>query len=407
MTAITAQARRPVFARRLRPGPRSVAIALTHAALSRVIFHGAFLIGAALKAAQFRNDVEVPVPASGQLWRDLIRSILEYGDFSWYLSVSLRGYDRMTFSATEHHNWAFFPGFPLLIHILGQKGVALVVTQAAFFAAVWLLHDVIAALSDRRRARATLLLLVYFPMSYTVSEFRPETFLLFFMALALRLAQLERRWGSGLAGLAAGAFKPNAFLVSLLLWDGLPGGLKLDPRRWSSALAARLRDRPAATTFMLAAPLAGVVLLSLHLAALTGDPLAWVKIQRSWGADPGALVKQAALLVTHPVVIGREGWDFTMLNWAALALAAAGCASLLAARRWGWAVYVVLYASMTLVNFGVFTLGKHLATCFPMFLGLALLLRGRERTALLSLAFGAGLALNGLLNAMALDFTRP
>lgn len=382
-----------------------------HGALSRLLFHGGFVLGTILFSGPVANT-ERPLPRPLSLVHALIESARNYGDFGWYGRVATRGYDAEPFSAATQRTWAFFPLHPLFIRMFEAGSLQFLVSQLAFFLTITLLYTYLSRNHSRSLAFNATLLFLYFPFSFSLSQFRPEAFLIFFSVLSLYLASCGRLWDSALAAAVAGLAKPNAFLLSILLLGHYPGIPRFEPRHPMESLKEIWRAAPSAFSWkglvMLAAPAAGVVFMSLHLHNLTGDYLAWAKIQAAWGGKFGQGAWDGVhQLITQPMVVGRGGWDPTLLHWGVFAVFTVAVGSLLWRRMYLFALYAVLYTAMTFSNFGVIVLGKHLSTCFPVFVGISLLTRNRQ-VLMAMVIFGAALlSLNGLFNGMNLDFTRP
>ncbi|MCC7268550.1 MAG: hypothetical protein IT546_14600 [Caulobacteraceae bacterium] len=374
---------------------------LAHALLSRVLFDLAFVFGAVFREQGLDPGRERPWPGLAAVIDHLAESAVSYGDFGWYRLVARRGYDAAPFAADMEHNWAFFPLHPLLIRLVERPELQFLAAHAAFLGSIGLLFAYLRRATDEKTATAAALLVAYFPFSFSISQFRPEPFLLFFSVLALWLAQRGRRWDAAIAAAVAGLAKPNAFLLSLLL---LPEAWRRRPRLDLKDVLSQLRP---STIVLLAAPASGLVFMSLHLWGLTGDPFAWAKIQSAWGAKflvtPGQHWRD---LFAHPMLVGRGGWDPVLLNWLAFFAAALGLAALLAKRRFVFAGYVALYVGLTFSNHGVFVIGKHLSTCFPAFVGLALLLRREQLLQLAVILSAALLTLNGLFGGLGFLFVR-
>lgn len=374
---------------------------LAHALVSRLIFDLAFVLGAVLRGTTVGSGQNQPLPSLAEIGEHLAQSAVNYGDFGWYQLVARRGYDPGPFSAVVEHNWAFFPLHPLIIRLVEDPLSRMLTGHIAFLLSVALLFVYLRRAMDERTAEASILLLIYFPFSFAISQFRPETFLLLFSALALWLAQRGRRWDAAMAAGVAGLAKPNAFLLTLLL---LPDAWRERPKLHVIDAIRKLRP---STLAVLVAPASGLIFMTLHLWVRVGDPLAWAKIQAAWGAkflaEPW---EQFHALMTAPLLVGRSGWDPVLLNWLVLFSAAAGVLMLLAKRRFIFAAYLALYVSLTFTNHGVHVMGKHLSTCFPAFVGLALLLRSDRALQYVTIVLAALLTLNGVFGGLGFFFVQ-
>jgi hypothetical protein len=171
-------------------------------------------------------------------------------------------------------------------------------------------------------------------------------------------------WIEVVALVFAGFCKPNAFLISVF---------------WLPDVIASLRDKtrgvPRCLALLLAAaPLAGLVCVSGWQYRLTGSPLAWANVQSAWGAELfAAPLQQFNELLTQPMLIGRWGWDTTLVNWLIVAGAWISTGLLLRRRQFTAAAFLFLTSMLSFANFGVWVHGKHMTTTFPYFAGYGLL----------------------------------
>lgn len=367
---------------------------LLQVAVSRALFLSAFVFGQMLKAGDFENQAHL-LPGLADLGRMIVLSATAYSDLGWYQLLADEGYGS-DFLIEGQRNWAFFPLFAWIMNPLGAPALRLLAPMAAFAASAWLLMSFVERRHGREAARMAVLALCYFPYSFTVSQFRPESFLLVLALLATWLAASGRPWLAAAPAALTGFAKPNAFLFGLIFAseaarDAPPG------RRWPSR----------ATLVLALAPLAGVAYVSARMWQLAGDPLAWARIQGAWGAKLLVMpAQQVVRLFTTPEVVGRQGWDPILLHWALLAMVGLVVVALARRRAYAMALFIVLFVGLTFSNFGVYVLGKHLSACFPLFIGLALALRGRPGLAAAAMALGAGLlGLNGLYAGAGLLFT--
>jgi hypothetical protein len=367
---------------------------LLHVLMSRALFFGASVLGSLLVGEPFVNrDVALPDPKD--LWAIIEASAINYGDFNWYGQIAGHGYDVAPFSADIQRNWAFFPLFPLIQRLVTAPAMMFWLPQLTFAAAMLMLSAYLRKTASSELARGATLLMIYFPFSYVLSQFRPEAFLLLFSVLALAAAQGGRPWLSAGSALAAGFAKPNAFLISLLLARHYPGGSWPRPSISVAGLA------------MLTAPGLGLAAMCLIMWTHTGDPLAWAKIQGAWGAAFGVTPWRAWLdLLDQPLVVGRGGWDPVLLNWLIFVGLLTAIVGLARRRMCDWVAFAALCGLFSFSNHAVFVLGKHLATCFPMFVGLAIVLPGRDRQTALLAVFVAALMTMGLFNGARMAFTQ-
>jgi hypothetical protein len=363
-----------------------LAFVACHVLVSRLVYVSAFGFGEMLKAGGFANGVQ-PLPSLRGLAVLIVPSAQQYGDFLWYKMVAEHGYDPNLPVLEGQRDWAFFPLFPAIMLVVHDARAWFLLSMAVFAASALLLHAYVRRVADEGGARAAVMLLCYFPYSFTVSQFRPETFMLALSLAAALLAISGRPLLAAAPAALAGFAKPNAFLVSLALGQG---GGRIGLRR---AIA-------------MAASFAGLVAMSAVTWRVAGDPLDWARVQGRWGARFMATpVTQAREWFAHPMVVGRMGWDPMLIHYGLLAAVVVVAIRLVQARLAWLAAYLVAYVGLTFANFGVFVLGKHLSACFPFFVGAALLCRGRESALVALCAVGCALlALNGLFGGAALLF---
>jgi hypothetical protein len=300
-------------------------------------------------------------------------------DAHWYLDLARHGYALRGPLGTVQSNVAFFPLYPWLVRgvdavLPGAAGdgrallAALLVSNAAVLVGLSVLWRLSRAVTgDAEAASRTVLYALAFPFGFVLSAAYPESLFLLLGAGSM-LAALRGRWAiAGALGLLAALTRPHGVLVAVPLgWialfppvlpgsgAGAPGGLANGPRRRAGLAAAAL-------------PLAGLALHALHLARVTGDPLALFHAQAAWAR--GLSAPWTTLL--HP----RDLHPFLgPLEAASLALVAATGAWLLrqsATRPLGLlalASLVPVLLSGTLVSSTRFA-----AATFPAFVALGML----------------------------------
>ena len=273
--------------------------------------------------------------------------------------------------------YAFFPAFPLLARGLSAvtglgalRSGLLVGTAAAFAAAVaiWLLCHHLRGADVADRAVA---LFAFAPGSFVLSMLYAEGVMLALSAACL-YALLTRHWV--LAGLLAAlgtASRPNAVALGVAC-------------AWAAGMAVWKRGEWRS----LAAPaLAPVGFLSFHLLlwSVTGEPLTWFRVQRElWQerVSPLALVDDLAVFLRAPF----ENTNTTAVV-AGTVVTLVGLVLMVRARLPG--VLVVYTAVVVLLAASSETLGlrpRFVLTAFPLFLALAVHLRGAVFAGVLGLS---------------------
>jgi len=157
------------------------------------------------------------------------------------------------------------------------------------------------------------LCLIFWPFSYQNFVTRAEPLLLTLTLAAFYFYWTATGWRRFsvvlLSVFLATAAKPNGFVTGLALM-ATEGLLQLRDKRyeWSDSTLWLRGVLLAVATF---APLA---LLSLHMGLYTGEPLAWVHIQKTWAVS--AEFSFASIITAYfpQAMVGRWGWDATIFN---------------------------------------------------------------------------------------------
>ncbi|HEX3780182.1 MAG TPA: hypothetical protein VHX38_10980 [Pseudonocardiaceae bacterium] len=204
-------------------------------------------------------------------------------DGDWYLAIARYGYTNVPASMTDalgHHNtysaMAFFPAYPVLIHIAepleGGSFVATAITISVLFGVV--AAYAVARLAKRitgstRASLITVVLVAAAPMSIIDSMAYPVSMLIALSALAL-VGVLERRWTlAGWCAGVAGLVQPTAVAVIAVVMV------------WGIVAAIRDRDRFHAVPAVIVAP-AGFIGYFIWIAAVSGSPLTYFRAQSGW-----------------------------------------------------------------------------------------------------------------------------
>ena len=214
-------------------------------------------------------------------------------DAVWFLSIPEHGY-------AGGARPAFFPLYPALLTVFGWLFAsnvlgALFVSFTCTFAALVIVHRLVALELGERHARNAVLCIAFFPTAFFLSAIYSESLFLALSAGAF-LAARHDRWALAglLGGLAAMSRSVGIVLLVPLLIIYLYGPRARSPakgppgRRW---LARALRGRRAALEpryrvrrdiAWLALVPAGLALFVAYLAIETGDPWAPFQAQDVW-----------------------------------------------------------------------------------------------------------------------------
>lgn len=136
---------------------------------------------------------------------DLLAGPSARWDSVWYLRIAQDGYG----SVHSHAQAAFYPLYPLLMRVLGwvvgsPLVAGILVSLACFLGALVLLHRLAALELGERDARATVLLVAFFPTAFFFSAVYSESLFLL-VTVGAFLAARRGRWAvaGALGGLAA------------------------------------------------------------------------------------------------------------------------------------------------------------------------------------------------------------
>jgi hypothetical protein len=221
--------------------------------------------------------------------------VLARWDSRWFVDIARDGYDVAAGAP------AFYPLYPGAVAVAGRVlgghyvvgGV--LVSLAATFAAFVLLHRLGTLLVGRDAAQRAVLYLAVFPMALFLGVVYGEAL---FLALALAAFLAAERRHFALAGLLAG--------LSLL---ARPTGVAVLA---GIAVLAWQRERRAAPVAWTALALPVFALFPLVLRLDTGDPWAFVHVERLWYRETATLGPLGGL------------WDTAHAAWASLLQLAVG-----------------------------------------------------------------------------------
>ncbi|MGO8683473.1 MAG: mannosyltransferase family protein, partial [Thermoleophilia bacterium] len=250
-------------------GSRLVWWALTVAVASRLfIFAIAVLARSTLAIHRPRNALLTP---SSGLYHGVLGRLLNgwtNGDAAWFLTIAQHGYQ-------QRFSQAFFPLYPLLIHLLGGGGRGATVAGIAlslicFLAAALLLYHLTVRLLGARTALWTIVFLALAPTSFFFQAIYSESLFLV-LTVALFFFAERRQWLlAGLAGLFATLTRSTGVILAVPL---LLFALAAADWQWRRARAGLLA--------VLLVP-AGLLIYMAYLWRTAGNPLLFERAQQHW-----------------------------------------------------------------------------------------------------------------------------
>lgn len=297
-----------------------------------------------------------------------VTRFLAYWDGGWYLEIAKHGYPHALAAAPGQTDHAFFPLYPLLIRALhaitgSWAGSAIVLNMAASALAVAIIYLLIERLSDGEVALRTVTLISFFPWAFIFSFAYSEGLLLLLAGVCL-LALLDERWlVAGLAAAAAGAVRPNGFVLFL-------------PCAWAAVAAFRRTRsvRPFAAPFL--APW-GILGFFLFLQVRTGDFFANLDARTRGWSNHGIMIQFSKVGSVVKTYLANPLQDFNRTASLAMVVFVAICLVLMA--RWRPPMILWLYTVPILLLAAYYdtyaSMPRFVLTAFPLFAALARPLR--------------------------------
>lgn len=232
-----------------------------------------------------------------------LSTIALHQDGWWYVGIAERGYSTSLRPSvgriTDYHHafsdWAFFPGYPLVVRavhvatLLPYLYAALLASAVLGLLAVWAVHTLGSAFGGAPVGRAAALLVAAWPGAGAFTL--PYSEGLFVAAAAMALVYLQReRWVvAGLFGAVATATRPTG--VAIVVATAAVAAVRL----------ARRRDpRPIITPLL---SLTGIAAFVLYGWARTGDVMIWRHAENLWGQTLDVsqlLIKHSVPVLLHP-----------------------------------------------------------------------------------------------------------
>ncbi len=243
-------------------------------------------------------------------------------DSLWFLEIAQHGYSASNNSA------AFYPGYPVLIRIVGYLTAghllvaAYIVSNGALLAALAILYRLTEREYDLATARRAVLYLAIFPTAFFLFDTYSEALFLLFAVGTLALARNGRWWWAGLAGAGATLTRSTGVVLVLALateaihqavTERRSGFGGRDGRTWP---AARLVTRLGASVL----PLAGIGGYLLFWQLRFHDWYRPVRLENSiWGrvfTAPWDTLWRGLSLASRYATVSDEGWwmlDFVIV----------------------------------------------------------------------------------------------
>jgi len=318
-------------------------------------------------------------------------------DSNFYLGIAQGGY----WDAESLHgasNWAFFPLFPLLLHLLalpfGVSTTALtfagivVANGATVVAAIYLYKLTARELSHAMAARAVFYLAL-FPLSYYLSAVYPESLFLALSIACIYYARTRRWWLAGLCGGFAALTRPQGVLLAAVVaweyWQCLAdqyyplelGSAHVTVRHWlRSRIVGLLRSLRAWRTWsgmvaLLLIP-SGLALFCLYGEWKVGTFLPFSVTEREgWGRHFRNPIKFLFETFTHPVAPNPYDWNFYGLSIVCILILLALLIPLFRKLPAIYGIFTLLFFVMPLTTGSLQSSARFTMCIFPLYLLLA------------------------------------
>jgi hypothetical protein len=291
-----------------------------------------------------------------------LRSFCTVSDPGWYNSIARWGYEKIPFSKSEHHRWAFFPLFPMTWRMVSfitreYELTGILLSHIFFLFALLMVHRTIMAFGlDEGTAARTVFYIAIFPASFFFSLPMSESLFLLLTAGCIYSARLRRWWVAGLlAGLASATRATGILLMptlAVMFWQ-------------TYGLSWRRKE----VLSLLLAPL-GLIAFMIYLHAITGDALAFAHIQEAWGRRLGFFGWPLIDYLRRPTI--AVPWDLSVMNFAAAIGALISGIVLLRWRTWALGFYTLGSVFITLSSGLLIAQVRYAMVLFPIHLTLAI-----------------------------------
>jgi hypothetical protein len=314
-------------------------------------------------------------------------------DTGWYFSIATEGY---TWSPEYlgQQNIAFMPALPMMMRVGGKLigdhpllAGQIIVLVACLWGFVYLYRLARELLGDGERAGVAVALLAAYPFAVFFGAVYTESLFLLSAAGGFYHARRRQVWPTALLAALAGFARPNGFLLSVPL-----GVLILTPallpswtawRTWTLRSVGRALRDAWPMLAAAAAGVAGVLIFSAYVYALTGRPLTWLESHAAWGRT----FTSATDFITGPYnEMERRGVYGFVRSLPIDSLNGLGALLALVAvipvtRRWGpaYGVFILINMLPPLMVGGWLSIGRVSLGMFPMFLWLAAVVPARHR----------------------------
>ena len=362
---------------------------IAFAASRAVVFAGLLVISQlAFLEKVYSNSVwQTRIVLQRERVRPELTRMVMVGDAWWYQRIAESGY-RIS-NAAERDKLAFFPLYPLLVPRGDFAINGLILSNLAFLAALILLGKLALRLElDPPAAERAVFYAAFFPTSYFFSLPMTESLFLLLSVTAFLAAASDRYWAAGIAGALASATRVTGVLLLPVLL----------------LLAWQRHRRFTPSMLWLALVPAGLAAFMLYLHTVTGDALAFLHAQQSWGRRAAPFWQPLIDYVTHWNVVG-EPWNLLTFNFVVAVLLLVCAIALFIRREYALGAYTLLAVLVPLSTGSLQSIGRYAVTVFPLYFWLGSSARSTLIDRLVLIAMVALLGWFLALLALRVDFT--
>lgn len=302
-----------------------------------------------------------------QPWHSFLFNLVYTSDSAFYHSIAMHGYRHVRFNTRKQYNWAFFPLYPYLtrwtrdlVHLrVVDSGVLW--SQLSMVGFLTLVGRRVDRMHGDRLAFLAMALAAFSPLTPYFSAYRAGAlFLALSMAVFYFLAQSQWGWAV-LAGALASISRPVGILLAvpylIAVYQAYPG--------WPARIWRGLAAAGYATGFFVVGAVDW---------RFTGNPLAFLAIQKAWNRKSAAPFSATVRWLGHLTVSAQGGWSFPALAIAA-SLLAIGAAIYLVRRdqaNWPGAGYILITVLLANASNSFEGIPRFIAELPPMYWALAL-----------------------------------
>ena len=311
---------------------------------------------------------------------EVLRRVTLGADSLWIINIARAGYEKEPFNTNIQHTWAYFPLYPLLLHLAAKVTgdlplTGIVLSSGLFLFALILLHKTVTEFGyEQVIADRTVFYVAAFPASYFFSLSQTESLFLLLTVGCLYAAKCQRWWLAGIVGALASATRfAGVFLVvplAVLYWQNHRASRSRGDRNLVSKGQGEGKLHTDVISLLLV-PL-GLIAFMVYLKEITGNALAFADIQVAWGHTAGMFWRPLVTYLTDPLRVSA-GWDFRLLNFAAAVTALVCSIVLLKRREWALGLYAIVSIIVPLSYQPLLqSLARYVIVIFPVFMMLAL-----------------------------------